>query len=164
MTGVQTCALPISTAYYDAFGDDMVILPMPNFGARQATGMGSWAWSITSQCDQPEAAWKFMEFLLSPEQILVTTDQNGAVPGRMSALAQSSLYGEGGRLNVFVQQLSEGIAVPRPITPAYPAITSAFYTAVDDILKGGDVQTELDSAADAIDADLEANGGYAPQQ
>ena len=46
----------MTTAYYDAFGDDMVILPMPNFGARQATGMGSWAWSITSQCDQPEAA------------------------------------------------------------------------------------------------------------
>lgn len=148
--------------YYDAFGDDMVIIPMPNLGARQATGMGSWAWSITSQCDQPEAAWAFLEYMLSPEQILNTTNQNGAVPGRFSALEMSELYGEGGRLNVFVQQLEGGVAVPRPITPAYPAITSAFYQAVDDIVKGADVQTELDAAADAIDADIEANGGYPP--
>jgi multiple sugar transport system substrate-binding protein len=152
----------MTTDYYDAFGDDMVIIPMPNFGVRQATGMGSWAWSITSQCDQPEAAWAFMEYLLTPEQILVTTNQNGAVPGTSTALEMSELYGEGGRLNVFVQQLEQGIAVPRPITPAYPAITSAFYQAVDDILKGADVQSELDTVADAIDADVEANGGYPP--
>ena len=150
----------MTTAYYDAFGDDMVIIPMPNFGQSQATGMGSWAWSLTTQCEHPEAAWAFMEYLLTPEQILTTTNQNGAVPGRFSALEMSELYGEGGRLNVFVQQLDQGIAVPRPITPAYPAITSAFYLAVDDILKGADVQTELDSVADAIEADLEANGGY----
>lgn len=152
----------MTNAYFEAFGDDIVILPMPNFGVRQATGMGSWAWSITSECDQPAAAWTFMEYLLSPEQILVTTDQNGAVPGRFSALEMSELYGEGGRLNVFVQQLDQGIAIPRPITPAYPAITSAFYRAVGDILKGADVQTELDKVADAIDADIAANGGYAP--
>ena len=152
----------MTTDYYNAFADDMVIIPMPNLGARQATGMGSWAWSVTSQCDEPGAAWALMEYLLSPEQILVTTNQNGAVPGRFSALEMSELYGEGGRLNVFVQQLEQGIAIPRPITPAYPAITSAFYRAVDDILKGADVQTELDAVADAIDADIEANGGYPP--
>ncbi len=152
----------MTAAYYDAFGDDMVILPMPNFGERQATGMGSWAWSITSQCDQPDAAWTFIDYLMSPEEILRTTDQNGAVPGRFSALEKSSLYGEGGRLNIFVQQLDEGIAVPRPISPAYPAITTAFYKAVDNILKGADVQSELDTVADAIDKDIAANGGYAP--
>jgi len=148
--------------YYAAFGDDMVIIPMPNLGARQATGMGSWAWSVTTQCEAPEAAWTFMEYLLDPAQILNFTNLNGAVPGRFSALEQSELYGEGGRLNVFVQQLEGGVAVPRPITPAYPAITTSFYQAVDDILKGADVQTELDAVADAIDADLEANGGYPP--
>jgi multiple sugar transport system substrate-binding protein len=148
--------------YYSAFCDDMVIIPMPNLGARQATGMGSWAWSVTTQCEAPDAAWTFMEYLLDPAQILNFTNLNGAVPGRFSALEQSELYGEGGRLNVFVQQLEGGVAVPRPITPAYPAITTSFYQAVDDILKGADVQTELDAVADAIDADLEANGGYPP--
>lgn len=146
--------------YYAEFGDDMVIIPMPNLGARQATGMGTWAWSVTSQCDQPEAAWTFMEYLLDPQQILDFTALNGAVPGRFSALEMSDLYGEGGRLDVFAQQLGGGVAVPRPITPAYPAITSAFYQAVDDIFKGGDVQTELDAVADAIEADIEANSGY----
>ncbi|MFV2063384.1 MAG: sugar ABC transporter substrate-binding protein [Chloroflexota bacterium] len=150
--------------YYAAFGDDMVIIPMPDFGTRQATGMGSWAWSVTTQCTQPEAAWTFMEYLLGPDQILEITDTNGAVPGRFSALERSELYGEGGRLNVFVQQLEGGVAVPRPITPAYPAITTSFYQAVDDILKGADVQTELDAVADAIEADIEANGGYSPVQ
>ena len=30
----------MATGYYEAFGDDMIVLPVVNFGARQATGMG----------------------------------------------------------------------------------------------------------------------------
>jgi len=150
----------MTTSYYEAFGDDMVVIPMPDFGMGAVTGMGSWAWSISSQCEHPEAAWEYLEFALNPDEILAITDENGAVPGRFSALEKSDLFGEGGRLNVFVQQLESGIAVPRPVTPGYPAITSAFYTAMDNIIKGADVQGELDAAVDKIDQDIEDNDGY----
>lgn len=147
-------------SYKEAFGDDVVVIPMPDFGEGSVTGMGSWAWAISSQTENPEGAWAFMEFILQPEEILSITNINGAVPGRSTAFEQSPLYVEGGELNVFVQQLQGGVAVPRPKTPAYPAITTAFYTAMDNIIKGADVQSELDAAVDSINADIRENNGY----
>jgi multiple sugar transport system substrate-binding protein len=148
------------TPHSEGLGDDAILLPMPKFGDKAVTGMGSWNWGITSQSEHPEAAWKFLEYLVDPDQILRMTDANGAVPARKSALAKSDLFGEGGRLNVFVQQLEGGVAVPRPITPAYPTITESFAEAVQNIVTGADVKGELDKAVEKIDQDIEDSQGY----
>ncbi|HHF08483.1 MAG TPA: ABC transporter substrate-binding protein, partial [Kosmotoga arenicorallina] len=66
---------------------------------------------------------------------------------------------EGGPLNIFVQQL-ESIAVPRPVTPAYPTITAAFAKALDNIINGSDIRKELDRAVKEINDDIEYNEGY----
>lgn len=141
-------------------GDDVVILPMPALGDKPVTGMGSWNWGITQQSDNPEAAWKFLEFLMSKEEILRMTNANGAVPARISALNESELYKPGGVMEILADQLKGGVAVPRPITPAYPTITSAFIEAVHNIVTGADVKTELDLAVKKIDQDIEDNNGY----
>ncbi len=148
-------------AHSEALGDDLVLIPMPDFGGGAATGMGSWNWGITSSCANPEGAAAFLNHMLEPDNILIMTDGNGAVPARKAALAQrAELYGEGGALNVFIQQLEGGVAVPRPITPAYATITSEYAFAVDTIVNGGDVQQALSDAAAAIDQDIEDNQGY----
>ena len=54
------------------------------------------------------------------------------------------------------------VAMPRPVTPAYPTITAEYWTAVDKIILGADVKTSLDEAVAAIDADIAANDGYPP--
>jgi multiple sugar transport system substrate-binding protein len=144
----------------EGLGDDLVLIPAPNFPDRQATGMGSWNWGITNSCENPDAAWTFLEYLISPEEILRMTNANGAVPARRSAIEQSELYGEGGPLNIFVQQLEGGVAIPRPATPAYPVITASFAEAVQNIVAGADVQEELDTAVQEIDQDIEDNQGY----
>jgi multiple sugar transport system substrate-binding protein len=144
----------------EGLGDDLVLLPMPIWPDKPATGMGSWNWGITSNCENPDAAWTFLEYLIQPEEILRMTNANGAVPARVSAIEQSELYTEGGPLNIFVQQLQGGWAIPRPATPAYPAITSAFAEAVNNIVAGADVQEELDTAVEKIDQDIEDNQGY----
>jgi multiple sugar transport system substrate-binding protein len=141
-------------------GDDLVLIPMPRLGDKAVTGMGSWNWGLTSTCENPDEAWEFLEYLISPEEILHMTNANGAVPARKSAIAQSDLYAEGGPLNIFVQQLEGGVAVPRPVTPAYPVITEVFAAAVQNIVTGADVQTELDKAVEQIDQDIEDNQGY----
>jgi multiple sugar transport system substrate-binding protein len=64
-------------------------------------------------------------------------------------------------LNIFVQQLEGGVAVARPATAAYPVITSAFSTVIQNIVAGADVQTELDAAVATIDLDIADNNGYA---
>ncbi|MEM7114308.1 MAG: sugar ABC transporter substrate-binding protein [Chloroflexota bacterium] len=145
----------------EELGDDMVLLPMPDFGGGAATGMGSWNWGITQSCENPDGAWAFLEYMLQSENILIMTDANGAVPARLSALEErSELYGEGGDLNIFIQQLESDVAVPRPITPAYATITSEFSFAVDNVVTGGDVEEALTDAASNIDLDIEDNNGY----
>lgn len=148
------------TPHKEALGDDVVLLPMPKFGDKAVTGMGSWNWGLTSSCPSPDAAWEFMDFILSPDEILRMTNANGAVPARNSAIAKSDLYGEGGPLNIFVQQLQGGVALARPVTPAYPVITQAFAEAVQNIIAGADVKAELDKAVKKIDQDIEDNQGY----
>jgi multiple sugar transport system substrate-binding protein len=144
----------------EGLGDDLVLLPMPKFGERIVTGMGSWNWGLTSSCPNPDAAWKVLEYLISPDEILRMTDANGAVPARKSAAAKSELYAEGGPLNLFVQQLEGGCCVTRPVTPAYPVITQSFAEATQNIISGADVKAELDKAVKKIDQDIEDNQGY----
>jgi len=158
------CGHWMTTTYYNVLGENFVLLPMPNFGERQATGNGTWVWGITKDSKNPDGAMAFIQFLMKPEEVLRTVTQNGAVPATYSATDLSDLFKKGGRLSIFGEQLARvDIATPRPITPGYPVITSAFYTAIDNIIKGGDIQTELDAAADKIDKDLNDNNFY-PQK
>lgn len=146
--------------YAKALGDKLLVLPAADLGKGAKTGMGSWNWGITSKCANPAAAAEVLSFIVSPEEVLRMSDANGAVPARTSAIAKSKLFGDGAPLNLYVQQLTNGVAVPRPITPAYPVITTAFAEAIDNIVAGADVQAELDKAAQKIDADIEDNQGY----
>lgn len=145
--------------HVEALGDDLVLLPLPDFGTGSKTGLGSWNWGITTGCEVPDGAWAFLEFLMQPDEILRMTDANGAVPARFSAIEMSDLYGEGGPLELFIEQL-ETSAVARPQTPAYPVITDAFAEAVANIAGGADVEAELNRAADRIEQDIEDNRGY----
>ncbi len=154
------CGHWMTKPYREAFGDDFILIPMPVWDKKAVTGMGSWAWSITSQAKNPEGAASFLEFIMKPEEILSITDINGAVPGRNTAFDISEPHKPGGPLNIFIQQLEKGIAVTRPETPAFPTITTAFSRAIDNIIKGADPQKELDAAVDIIDKDIKDNYGY----
>lgn len=142
-----------------ALGDDLILMPLPDFGHGIKTGMGSWSWAISSTCDNPAGAWAFMAELLSTESILRTTNINGAVPARRSALRRSPMYAAHGPLHLIARQLELG-GVPRPATPAYGTISMAFRNAIINIIAGGDTQTELGKAAEMIDRDIAAHRGY----
>ncbi|MCG8489492.1 MAG: ABC transporter substrate-binding protein, partial [Chromatiales bacterium] len=66
--------------------------------------------------------------------------------------------------NLFARQLTGGFSVPRPQTPAYPVITSAFQQAFYEIHNGGDVQAALDKAVAIVDQDIDDNRGYPPTE
>ncbi len=146
--------------YAAAIKDDLVIIPLPDFGQGSKTGSGSWNWGITTHCQNPQGAVQFLEFLLQPEQVLAMAKANGAIPGTKQAIAQSPLHAKGGALSLFTAQLLAGKNVPRPQTPAYPVITSAFQRAFADIRNGIPVKTALDKAATTIDIDIQDNQGY----
>lgn len=149
-------------AYSEAAGDDLVLLPLPDFGEGTRTGMGSWGWAIANGVQDPDAAMAVIEFMVSDEAVLAVTAANGAVPGTKTAIAKSPNHAPGGPLELYVEQLNGApdVAMPRALTPAYPTLTSTFSSLLDDIMNGKDVKTALDEAVAIIDADIEANEGY----
>ncbi|MDA0166858.1 extracellular solute-binding protein [Solirubrobacter ginsenosidimutans] len=147
-------------SYSEALLGDLAIVPLPDFGRGTVTGMGSWQWGITANTTDGDAAWRFLEFLLQPQQVRRMSTANGGIPATVSVARSSETFGPGGAEHLFLQQLQDGIARPRPQTPAYPAITAAFGTAVREIFAGRPVKPALDAAANRVDEDLDAHQGY----
>ncbi len=144
----------------EGLGKDLVVMPLPDFGSGPKTTMGNWSWSISNNCQDSTGAWAFIEFLLTPKEMLRMTNESGGPPSRRSVLAQSQLYGKAGPLYIVWQQLDSDRIVPRPITPAYATISKVFAKAVDNIIYGADVKKELSLAAQKIDQDINAHQGY----
>lgn len=147
--------------YFETFGDDLVLLPLPDFGEGTVSGQGSWQWTVSADADA-DAAWAFIEFTLQPEQQVVIADASGAIPSRISVAEQTEKFGPGGPAELFRIQLEEGFTRPRAPHPSYATISPTFNQAIQDIMDGRDVQEALDDAVATIDADLEANEGYPP--
>jgi multiple sugar transport system substrate-binding protein len=148
-----------ATAYRQKFGDDLVALPPPGFGARPRIGAGSWQWAVASGCPQPEGARAFLEHLISPQEIAAFADATGLMPTSQAAADASTLYREGAFGRSFFEFARE-FAVLRPETPGYPMISSAFERALKEAREGVDSAEALDRAVEAIQQDLRRNRNY----
>lgn len=155
--------------YRAALGDDLVILPLPDFGLGAKTGAGSWAWGITTVSKHPEAAAQFLDMLMSTDEVLAASQASGAPPGTTSAFRSSPAYAPGGPLSLFAEALSGACgaraavgctAVSRPPSAAYPVITNAFQDVIKTVLAGGEALPALERAASLIDHDYTENAGY----
>ncbi|MBQ0987034.1 sugar ABC transporter substrate-binding protein [Streptomyces sp. F63] len=162
-------------AYSEALGDDLTVLPLPDFGNGPKTGQGSWAWGIGAGSKNAKAAGTFLDHLLNDANIAAMTEANGAVPATRSALEQSKLYRDGGPLELFADQLArpcgsdpatitdDCVAVTRPVTAGYPVVTAEFGKALNAVYGGADPEAALKKAARAIDQDFSDNDGYRTQ-
>jgi multiple sugar transport system substrate-binding protein len=148
--------------YEEAVGDQLLVLPLPDFGRGTRTGQGSWVWTVPATSRHPRAAAAFLSFLLRPEEVLAMASSNGAVPATRTAADRSALYGPDGPLHLIRRQLEEGWAVPRPRTPAYPFISSVFQDAFDALRSGEPTGPVLGEAAAAIDREIRDNRSYPP--
>lgn len=145
------------TRYARACQDDLVLLPLPDFGQGSRTGQGSWMWTATGH---HPAALRLLEYLLQDAQVLELSAANGAVPGTRSAVRRSALYGDKGPLQLFAWQLEHGIAVPRPQTPGYSVFSSLFQRALQDVLHGALPSLALTRAQQQWELDLKDNQSY----
>jgi multiple sugar transport system substrate-binding protein len=156
--------------YSTALGDDLVVLPLPDFGNGPKTGQGSWAWGIGANTKNAKAAGAFLDTLLNDTNVTAMTTANGAVPATRTALAKSGLYKPGGPLQLFADQLARPcgdrditkscVAVTRPVTAGYPVVTAKFSEALNSVYGGADPKSALSKAARAIDQDFSDNAGY----
>lgn len=148
-------------AHSAALGDDLVLLPMPKFGDRHVTGMGSWNWGIWSGSPRKEMAGKLLDHFLSRENVAAMSAVAGAVPALTAVAEQTPAYAPGGPMAIYTEQLV-GIAAPRPSHPGYPVISAAFAEAIAGVLAGGDPKSLLDVAVAKVDQDIDQTAGYVP--
>lgn len=142
-----------------AYGDDLAIMPVPDFGHGPVIGGGSWHWGISQACPEKSGAAAWLTFLLQPEEVAAMSNATSLIPNTQAAAAMTENYKAGGKWRIFYE-FSKAYAQMRPETPAYPVITSSFEKAVNDILDGNDVQESLDKAVDVIDRNITDNNGY----
>jgi multiple sugar transport system substrate-binding protein len=145
--------------HVNAWEDDLVVMPVPDFGHGPVIGGGSWQLGVTSSCKYPQGAKEFLEFMLKPEEVAKISEATSLIPTSATAAALTERYREGGGWRFFYD-FSDAYAMQRPATPAYPIISSSFERAARDIRDGGDVQRALDEAVDSIERNISDNQGY----
>ncbi len=145
----------------EAWGDDALFLPPPDYGNGPVIGAGSWQLGVSTACSDEAAvgAKEFVLFTMQPEQVAVMSNMSSLVPTTAAGAALTENYAEGGKFRAFYD-LMEAYARVRPETPGYLTISSQFEQAGLSIRDGGNVQDALDDAVDAIERNIEDNGGY----
>ena len=143
----------------EAYGDDMLFLPAPDFGSGPKIGAASWQLAVSATSENSEGANAFIEFAIQDEYLAAFSDGIGLIPATESAAALTENYAPGGSLEIFFAYSNEQ-GVIRPPTPGYTVIALEFEKALADIANGTDVLDALDAAVDEINSDIEANNGY----
>jgi len=141
------------------WGDDLVVMPVPDFGGGPVIGGGSWQWGIAKSCANPEGAAAFVDFMLQPEEIAAMSVATGLIPSSPEAAELTDHYQASGDWRYFYD-FSAAFAELRPATPAYPIISSTFETMARNIKDGANVQDALDDAVDTIERNISDNKGY----
>ena len=144
-----------------AYGDDAIIVPMPDFGGGVYTCSGSTVDVMTTAAVErgvAAQAWTVLEAMMSPEYIRMVCEVNGGVPARSSVMDSMEQWQAGGRLYLYREQLEGGISYLRPITPAHATVYNACSQVLTDILAGGDPAELLQVAAEEVDEIIYENG------
>lgn len=143
----------------DKVGEDLLILPAPNFGNGARIGAGSWQFGVSANSKHKEGATEFIEFMMQDKYMVQFSDVTGNIPATTAAAAASKNYAPGSSFAIFFEYTAAQ-ATLRPPTPAYMSAALTFEKALADIANGADVTTILDAATDEINADIKANKGY----
>lgn len=145
--------------YVSRFGDDLVVMPPPDFGRGPRAGAASWQWAVTRNCPTPAGAAAFLAFLISPQEMAEMSRATGLIPVSEAAAALTEHYRPGGDWRIYFD-FAARYATPRPATPAYPAISSAFEKALADLRGGKEPAEAMDEAVEAIERNIARNHGY----
>ncbi|WP_406432213.1 extracellular solute-binding protein [Streptomyces sp. NBC_00631] len=141
-------------------GDDLAIIPPVDFGNGPKIGGASWQWAMSSSCSNKAGAQAWLKFSRQTRYFVDYAKATGTLPGTEAAAKQVDGYQAGGQFNVLVQ-FARKYAEVRPVTPAYPYISTVFEKAAEDILAGADPKSALGQAAKDIDNNLKTNNYYA---
>ncbi|WP_257003667.1 extracellular solute-binding protein [Streptomyces sp. SA15] len=155
-TAIQWDGSWSAQANVDKFGSDLAILPPVDFGDGPKIGGASWQWGMSSTCANKEGAQAYLNFSRQTKYYVDFAKATGTIAATDAAAQQVKGYESEGQFNVFLRAAQE-FAVVRPVTPAYPYISTVFSKTAQDVLAGADVKGALDQAVSEIDSNLSTN-------
>jgi multiple sugar transport system substrate-binding protein len=98
------------------------VAPMPSAGGRPAAALGGAQLAINARSRHAAAAWRLIEYLTAPAQLIERAQVTGQFPAR------PSLYADGRLANVLPVEPEDARriierAIPRPVTPVYTELS-----------------------------------------
>jgi multiple sugar transport system substrate-binding protein len=104
-----------------AVANRFAVAPMPSAGGRPAAALGGAELAINARSRHPELAWRLIEYLTAPAQLIERAHAAGQLPAR------PSLYDDrlADALPVPPDEVRRVIdrAIPRPVTPVYTELS-----------------------------------------
>jgi multiple sugar transport system substrate-binding protein len=123
--------------------------PMPD-GKAPVTVLGGYAYAITAKDEEKKAAaWKFVQFMTSPENMTAVNETLGQLPVRKSIWDTSDFFSQNALMKSY-KTIYDGEMQTRPAVPIYTTISTAISSQLAAVI-GGQL-----SPADAVSAAKEA--------
>ena len=136
--------------------DQVGIAPLPvvNEGDPPTSGVGGWGFMINASSENKEEAWKFIEFMISPEMERRFAEKATFLPPRLSLYEDEELLDAVPIMALGKEAIRN--TEPRPVTPFYQDMSLVMAETFNSSLKGDispeqaakDLQEELQSIVD----------------
>ena len=137
------------------------VSPMPGAGdgrGHSTAALGGSQLAINAFSDAPEAAYRLIEYLTAPEQMLQRARIVGQYPTRQALYTDARLRGA---IALPLDDARRAIesAVPRPVTPIYNELSEILQIELHrTLVRQAEPQEALDAAAKQIEALIERTG------
>jgi len=113
---------------------------------------------MASDSQNKEAAWLFMQYVLSKEAMIKAT-QKGIPAARKSSWQDPSVLDRFGKMPGLLDTLNKSLQVatsePQPLVIAVPEVRDAIGRAITASIEGKDLRAALDKAAKEVDEIIE---------
>lgn len=145
-------------SYPDFFEGGWGVMPLPH-GLEHASPCGSWNIAMTAQAAHKPEAWKVIEALTGRRGMRIWCEGTGNLPARKSVAEEANFSHMQHAYTLAMEQLLR-TSRPRPITPAYPAISQALVDCFNSVAFGEEPGAALHRAAQRIDQVLKNEADY----
>ena len=134
------------------------VAPLPGKDGVGASSLGGHSLGISAYSDNKATAIDFVNFILTPEVQKFLLEQGSLAPVRSDLYEDKALVKKFPYLPTLLTSIQN--AVPRPVTPFYPAVTKAIQDNAYAAIKGEtDTDTALKDMSDAIDSASSTSAG-----
>jgi multiple sugar transport system substrate-binding protein len=128
------------------------IAPLPRFeGGRSVSALGGWQYGISAWSRRPEEAWTFVRFMTSPEMQRYFAVEASLAPTRAALYADRAVLERNPQFADQARAFRQ--AVPRPVTPMYPAVSEVLQRFFSSAIT--DPESDLARLAAEANADID---------